>query len=150
MKRLIARNKKANFEYFIEEKLEAGIILTGSEIKSIREGKVSIDEAFISPAKTGLHILNAHIAKYKQAGSRNHEENRPRKLLLHKKEINKIIGRIQRSGYTAIVLNLYFNDRNIVKAEIGVAKGKKDIDKRETIKTREWSREKLRLLKKSE
>lgn len=149
MQKTIAKNRKAYFQYFIEDKLEAGLVLTGSEIKSIREGKVNIEDAFITPLKDGMYLLNAHIAKYKQAGIYNHSENRRRKLLLHKKEANKIIGKIKKAGYTAIVLSLYFNSKNIVKAEIGVAKGKQNADKRQTIKERDWGREKARLLKKA-
>jgi len=149
MQKTIAKNRKAYFQYFIEDKLEAGLVLTGSEIKSIREGKVNIEDAFIAPLKDGMYLLNAHIAKYKQAGIYNHSENRRRKLLLHKNEANKIIGKIKKAGYTAIVLSLYFNNKNIVKAEIGVAKGKQNADKRQTIKERDWGREKARLLKKA-
>lgn len=149
MQKTIAKNRKAYFQYFIEDKLEVGLVLTGSEIKSIREGKVNIEDAFVTPLKDGIYLLNAHIAKYKQAGIYNHDENRRRKLLLHKNEMNKIIGKIKKSGYTAIVLSLYFNSKNIVKAEIGVAKGKKTVDKRQTIKERDWGREKARLLKKA-
>jgi SsrA-binding protein len=150
MKKLIALNRKARFQYFIEDKFEAGIALQGSEIKSIRQGKANINDAFVSPIKGELYVLNSHIAKYKQANLLNHDEKRYRKLLLHKNEINKIIGKIQKLGFTAVVLRMYFNDKNKVKLEIGTAKGKKDTDKRQVIKEREWQREKNRVLKKSD
>ena len=150
MEKSIAINRKARFQYFIEDKFEAGIVLKGSEIKSIRQGKVNINDAFVGPIKGELYVLNSHIAKYTQANMNNHDENRHRKLLLHKNEVNKIIGKVKKSGFTAVVLRMYFNEKNKVKLEIGTAKGKQDADKRQVIKERDWQREKSRMLKKGE
>lgn len=147
MEKTIAFNKKAKFEYFIEDEFEAGIVLLGSEVKSLRAGKVNISDSFVGVIKGELFILNAHIGKYEKATIKNHDEKRYRKLLLHKNELNKILGKIKRSGYTAVVLKIYFNNNNRVKALIALAKGKKEKDKRQTIKEREWQREKGRILK---
>ena len=114
-KKIIAQNKKASFEYFIEERFEAGIILTGSEVKSVRNGKVTIADTHAAMNEDELFLYNCHIAEYEQAGRFNHSTKRPRKLLLKKKEIQKIIGKIKLKGYTLIALCMYFNKKNIVK-----------------------------------
>lgn len=147
-KRIIAVNRKARYEYFIEDTLEAGIALMGSEIKSIRNGNVNIADAYADEKKGEIYLLQAHIGEYKGANRWGHHPTRPRKLLLHRKEIRKLFGKLKIKGYTLVPLSLYYNARNIVKVELGLAKGKKQHDKRETIKNREWQREKARVLKK--
>lgn len=146
-KRLIAQNKKANFEYFIEQKFEAGIILTGSEVKSLREGKASIVDSHAGESKGEIFLYNCHIAEYEKANRFNHATRRPRKLLLHSNEIKKIIGKIKLKGYTLVALTAYFNDKNRVKIELGLAYGKKQYDKRQSIKEKDWQREQGRLLR---
>lgn len=146
-KRIVAQNKKASFNYFIEEKLEAGIVLTGSEVKSIRLGKVSIEDSHATNAVDDILLYNCHIAEYEKAGRFNHDTRRPRRLLLHKREIRKIISKIRIKGYTLVALSLYFNEKNMIKLELGIAKGKKLHDKRESIKQKDWEREKGRILK---
>ncbi len=148
--KIIAQNKKARFEYFLEDEYEAGLCLYGSEIKSLRNGKANIQDAFIEFSKSGeLLLINAHISPYKMATIFNHEPLRKRKLLLHKKEIKKIIGKIKLKGFTVIPTVLYINDKNIAKIKIAVAKGKKLYDKRETIKERDQKRNEQRLLRDS-
>ena len=142
--KVIAYNRKAKFNYEIEEEIEAGIILLGSEIKSIREGKVTINESYASEINGDIILINTNITEYKSANRFNHEPKRPRKLLLHKKQINKIIGKINFKGYSLIPLKLYFNDKNMVKVLLGIAKGKKLYDKRKTIKERDQKRAEAR------
>jgi SsrA-binding protein len=146
-RKIVVQNKKARFEYFIEETLEAGIILTGTEIKSVRLGHCSVDESFASDRDGALYLLNSYIAEYKYAHQSNHETRRPRKLLLHKKEMNRLMGAIQRQGVTVVPLSFYFNPRGRLKVELGLAKGKKQHDKRATQKDRDWNRDKSRILK---
>jgi len=146
-KKIIAQNKKASFEYFIEERFEAGIILTGSEVKSIRKGKVTIADTHAAMNKNELFLYNCHIAEYEQAGRFNHSTKRTRKLLLKKKELQKIIGKIKLKGYTLIALSMYFNKKNLVKIELGLSKGKKQHDKRQAIKDKDWEREQGRVLR---
>ena len=145
--KLIAENRKARFNYEIEEKLEAGLVLTGSEVKSLRAGKANIADAYASDEKGELYLINAHIAEYAQAARDNHEPTRPRKLLLHARERDRLIGAIRRQGMTVVPLKLYFNRRGIAKMELGLAKGKKLHDKRETEKRRDWERQKGRLMR---
>jgi SsrA-binding protein len=147
--KIVARNKKARFNYEIVETIEAGIILTGSEVKSIRDGRVSINEAFAGPMEGSpdLFLFNSDISAYKQASYNNHEPRRPRVLLLHKSQINKLMNSVQKKGMTLTPLTMYFNHKGIVKVSIALAKGKNVIDKRETIKERNWNIEKTRLLK---
>ena len=143
--KIIARNKKASFNYFLEAKLEVGIVLKGSELKSIRAGKVNIEDAHAGLIGEELHLLNSHIAQYTLANSlATHAPNRPRKLLLHKSESRKMIGKVQQKGYTIVPLCLYFNEKNLVKLEIALGKGKQLFDKRQTIKDRELKRTKNR------
>ena len=145
--KLVAENRKARFNYEIGDTFEAGIALTGSEVKSLRSGKANIGDAYASDEGGELYLLNAHIAEYSQAGRANHEPTRPRKLLLHRKEIGKLAGAIQREGMTVVPLKLYFNQRGIAKVLLGLAKGKKLHDKRDTEKRRDWDRQKGRLMR---
>jgi SsrA-binding protein len=143
----IARNRRATFDYQIESMLEVGLILTGTEVKSCREGKVSINEAYAGEKSGQLWLFNANISEYGNANRFNHEPKRPRQLLMHKKELNKLLGVVARKGYTLVPMALYFNNRGLVKLKIGVGKGKKTEDKRETEKQRDWARQKERILK---
>jgi SsrA-binding protein len=145
--KLVAENRKARFNYEIEDTLEAGIALTGSEVKSLRSGKANIADSYASDERGELFLINAHIAEYAQAGRSNHQPKRARKLLLHRKEIGKLAGAIQREGMTVVPLKLYFNQRGIAKVLLGLAKGKKLHDKRETEKRRDWDRQKGRLMR---
>ena len=145
--KLIAENRKARFNYSIEETLEAGLMLTGSEVKSLRAGKANIGDAYASDENGELYLINAHIAEYAQAGRANHDPLRHRKLLLHRRELDKLRGAIQREGMTVVPLRLYFNARGIAKVQLGIAKGKKLHDKRETEKKRDWERQKGRLMR---
>ncbi|ABE04820.1 SsrA-binding protein [Rickettsia bellii] len=146
-KKIIAQNKKALFNYFIEERLEAGIVLKGSEVQSLRQGKASIEESHAADTGNEVFLYNCHIAEYEKANRFNHSTRRPRKLLLHKKEINKIIGRTKIKGYTLVALSMYFNKKNKIKIELGIAKGKKLHDKRESIKEKDWKRDQSRLIR---
>jgi SsrA-binding protein len=145
--KLVAENRRARFNYDIEEKLEAGIQLTGSEVKSLRTGKANIAESYASDEGGELYLINAHIAEYAQAARDGHAPTRPRKLLLHKREIDRLLGAIQRQGMTLVPLKLYFNARGIAKVELGLGRGKKIHDKRDTEKKRDWERQKGRLMR---
>lgn len=133
-------NRKANFNYEISEEIEAGIILLGSEVKSIRQGKASISEAYVAEESNELFLINANITEYKNANRFNHDPKRKRKLLLHKNQLNKIIGKINSEGCSAIPIKIFFNKKNFAKVLIGIGKGKKLYDKRETIKKRDENR----------
>lgn len=146
-RRIIAENRKARFHYEILDTLEAGLVLAGTEVKSLRGGKANIAESYASPQDGEIYLINASIQGYAEANRFNHEERRPRKLLLHKREVARLIGAVQREGITLVPLRLYFNDRGIAKLELALAKGKKLHDKRETEKKRSWEREKSRLLR---
>ena len=146
--KVICLNRKASFNYFFEDLLEAGIVLKGSEIKSIREGKVNIADSYAVEKNGELILINSHIASYKQASYSNHKPLKDRKLLLNKKEINKLIGKIQRDGLTVIPTKMYFK-KGKAKVELAVARGKKQYDKRITKKNRDWSREKARYVRRS-
>ena len=146
--KIICLNRKASFNYFFEDLLEAGIVLKGSEIKSIREGKVNIADSYAVEKNGELVLINSHIASYKQASYSNHKPLDDRKLLLNKKEINKLIGKIQRDGLTIIPTKMYFK-KGKAKVELAVARGKKQYDKRITKKNRDWSREKARYVRRS-
>ena len=137
------KNRKANFEYFIEERYEAGIELKGTEIKSIRKGSCDIKDSFIIIKNQEAFLLNTYIAKYEEGNIFNHEERRTRKLLLHKKEIKKLLEASSKDGYSLIPLSIYLK-KGKAKVEVGVCKGKKLYDKRETIKKRDWERENSR------
>jgi SsrA-binding protein len=142
--KLIANNRKARFNYTIEEEIEAGIMLLGSEVKSIREGKININDGYVAEQKGDLMLLNVHIAPYKGANKFNHTPLRARKLLLHKKQIIKLLSKINTKGNSIIPLSFYFNKKNIVKVNLGIAKGKKLYDKRASIKERDEKRARAR------
>ena len=144
---LIAVNRRARFDYTLEDTFEAGLQLVGTEVKSLREGKANIAEAYVSPEKGEVWLINSDIASYSHGNRFNHAPRRPRKLLLHKKEMSRLFGAVAREGRTVVPLRLYFNDRGIAKLQIALAKGKKTVDKRETKKERDWNRQKQRLLK---
>jgi SsrA-binding protein len=143
----VAENRRARFDYEIGETLEAGIMLTGTEVKSLRTGKAQIAEAYASPERGELWLINAHIPEYLEANRFNHSERRPRKLLVSKKQLAQLSQDVERAGNTIVPLKLYFNEQGRAKLLIGVGKGKKSFDKRETEKTRDWNREKARLMK---
>jgi SsrA-binding protein len=144
----ISDNRKANYDYFLEDQIEAGIVLTGTEVKSLRHGHCGLQESHIAPKKGALWLLNAHIPEYQQAGPHlQHAPRRPRKLLLAQKQIDKMMGAVQRDGYTIVPTRIYFNAKGLAKLEIALAKGKKEYDKRQTIKERDWNREKQRVLR---
>jgi SsrA-binding protein len=141
-------NRRARHDYFIVDTIEAGIVLAGTEVKSLRSGQASIQESFAGPKDGGLFLLNAYIPEYKQAGTHlQHETRRPRQLLLHKREMSKLLGSVKREGMTLLPLGIYFNRRGIAKVELGLAKGKHKADKREAIKKRDWEREKARTIR---
>jgi SsrA-binding protein len=144
---LVAQNRKARHNYLIEESLEAGLVLTGTEVKSLRQGRASIVEAYAADQQGELYLFNSHIPIYDAAGRFNHQPKRPRKLLLHSRELARLIGLIRREGYTLVPLSLYFNERGIAKVELGLARGKRKADKRETEKRRDWQRQKARLMR---
>jgi len=146
--KIISLNRKAKFNYFFKEFYEAGISLKGSEVKSLRSGKVNISESYAYDHNGELFLVNSHIPSYKESSYNDHEPNRNRKLLLNKQEINKLIGRINKEGFTLIPTKLYFK-KGKAKVEIAVAKGKKQYDKRQTKKQRDWNREKARYFRKS-
>ncbi len=146
--KIISNNRKAKFNYFFKEFFEAGIVLKGSEVKSLRDVKANISESYAFDEQGELYLVNSHIPSYKQSSYNNHDPKRNRKLLLNKKEINKLIGRINREGYTLIPTKLYFK-KGKAKVEIAVAKGKKQYDKRYTKKQRDWDRERARFFRKS-
>lgn len=143
----IAQNRRARHDYFIEDTLEVGILLSGSEVKALREGQSNINDAYADASGDEIALINAYIPEYKGANRFNHETRRPRKLLLHRRQINKILGRLKKEGITLVPLSLYFNDKGRVKVELAVVKGKKLYDKRATEKEREWNRDKARALK---
>ena len=145
--RVVADNRRARFNYEIVDALEAGISLTGTEVKSLREGKANIGDAYAGPSGEEMFLFNAYIPEYLQANRFNHETRRPRRLLLHKRQINKLIGATQREGFTVIPLKIYFNERGRAKVELGLGRGKKLHDKRETEKRRSWDRERARLMR---
>ncbi len=146
----IADNRKAGFDYEILDRYEAGIMLKGSEVKSLRLGGCSIRESYVGPKDGEIWIFNANISEYQQASQQQqHDPKRPRKLLLHKREVNKILWAIARQGMTMVATRIYFNDHGKVKLEIALAKGKQIHDKRETDKKRDWGKQKQRLLKTS-
>jgi len=145
--KVVADNRKARFNYAIEDTFEAGVALTGTEVKSIRNGKATIGESYADPRDGEIWLVNANIPEYLQGNRFNHEPKRRRKLLLHRRQINKLIGAVEREGMTLIPLKLYFNEHGRAKIELALAKGKKLHDKRETEKKRDWNREKGRLMR---
>lgn len=145
--RVAADNRKARHNYFIDDSIEAGIQLSGSEVKSLRGGKASLGDAYAAEKDGELFLINAYIPEYNQANRLQHETRRPRKLLLHRREIGRLAGAINRGGMTLVPLKIYFTDRGIAKVELALGRGKKLHDKRQTDKDRSWSREKARLLR---
>jgi SsrA-binding protein len=145
--KVVADNRKARFHYEIGESFEAGLVLTGSEVKSLRAGRATIAESYADARGGEIWLINANIPEYRQAGRFNHAPKRPRKLLLHDREINKLAGAVDREGMTVVPLKLYFNEKGRAKLEIALAKGKKLHDKRETLKKRSWERERGRLMR---
>lgn len=145
--KLIAENRRARFDYAIEDDLEAGIVLTGSEVKSLRQGGSNIGESYASVENGELWLINGYIAPYLQAKTWGHEERRRRKLLVSRRELSRLWNATAREGMTLVPLRMYFNDRGIVKLKIGIAKGKKISDKRQSSAKRDWDRQKARLLK---
>ena len=146
--KIICLNRKASFNYFFEDILEAGIVLKGSEIKSVREGKVNIADSYAVEKNGELILINSHISSYKYASHSNHKALDERKLLLNKKEINKLIGKMQRDGFTIVPTKMYFK-KGKAKIELAVAKGKKQFDKRAAKKRRDWDRDKARYIRKT-
>lgn len=146
--KVAAQNRRARFDYFIEETLEAGIMLTGTEVKSLRAGRASIAESYAGERDGELYLINCNLPEYAQAGQYfQHEPKRARKLLLHRREVARLLAAVKRDGVTLVPLSIYFNDRGLAKVEIGVAKGKKKGDKREAEKERDWQRDKARLMR---
>ncbi len=146
--KVVAENRKARFDYELLDRFEAGIMLTGSEVKSLRLGQCSIKESFVGPKAGELWLWGANIAEYRQAGPHlQHEPTRPRKLLLHKKQIDKLIGAVTREGMTIVATQLYFDKKGRAKLEIAIARGKKKHDKRETEKQRDWGRQKQAIMR---
>jgi len=146
--KIISNNRKARFNYFFEEFYEAGIELRGSEVKSLRDGKANISESYAFDSNGEIFLVNSHIPSYKESSYNNHDPNRNRKLLLNKREINRLIGRVNREGFTLVPTKLYFK-KGKAKIEIAVAKGKKQYDKRLVKKKRDWNREKAKYFRKS-
>ena len=144
---IVAQNRRARFDYAILDVLEAGIMLTGSEVKSIRDGKASINESYAGEMDGALYLFNANIPEYVQANKFNHEPKRPRKLLVRRREMVKLLNGITRKGLTLVALSVYFNEKGRAKVELALAKGKNVADKRETIKDRDWKRDQSRLLR---
>ena len=145
--KVLVTNRKAYHDYFIEEKFEAGIMLQGTEVKSLREGRVNLQDSYASVKGNEVFLHHCHISPYSHGNIMNHEPLRTRKLLLHRKEIDKLLGKTKQQGLTLIPLRIYFSKRGLAKVELGLAKGKKQHDRRETIKTREASREVERAMK---
>lgn len=144
----VAVNRRARYDYAIEEEFEAGMMLTGTEVKSLRSGAVNLSDSYAAPKADGVHLYNLHIGEYSNAPRRDqHEPKRIRKLLLHKREVDRLTGAIQRDGMTLVPMRLYFNNRGIAKIALGLGKGKKSQDKRQDIKSRDWDRQKAALLR---
>jgi SsrA-binding protein len=144
---LIAENRRARFDYFLEETFEAGISLTGSEVKSLRLGKANIAESYANAEGREISLVNAYIPEYGPANRFNHEPRRPRRLLLHRRQIDKLLGAVRRDGRTIIPTRLYWNEKGLAKLELALAKGKSAPDKRQTVADRDWKREQGRLMR---
>lgn len=143
---IVAQNRRARHDFAIEETFEAGIMLKGTEVKSLREGHASITECYASEEEGGLYLINAHIPEYSNSSSFGHESRSPRKLLLHRREITKLTNAIQRKGKTIVALSIYFNERGRAKVELALAHGKTNYDKRQSAKEHDWNRQKSRLM----
>jgi SsrA-binding protein len=146
-KKLVAENRRARFDYMLEEVIEAGVQLSGTEVKALRLGRANIAESYASPERGELWLVNSYIPEYAPASQFNHEPRRPRKLLVRRRELSKLFNAVAREGRTIVPLKLYFNQRGIAKLEIALAKGKKAHDKREASKDRDWKRQQARLLR---
>jgi SsrA-binding protein len=146
-KKVVADNRRARFNYEISDVVEAGIALTGTEVKSLRGGKATIGEAYAGPSGNDLMLFNAYIPEYLEANRFNHDTKRPRRLLLHRRQIDKFLGATQREGYTVVPLKIYFNESGRAKVELGLGRGKKLHDKRETEKQRSWDRDRARIMR---
>ena len=147
-RKLIAENRRARYDYFLEDVIEAGLVLTGTEVKSLRTGRAAnITESYASPEGGGMMLINSYIPEYGHANRFNHEPRRHRKLLLHQRQIDKLMQAVQREGLTIVPLKLYWNDKGLAKLEVSLAKGKKEHDKREATAARDWQRDKARLMK---
>jgi len=146
-RKVVAQNRKATHDYFIEERIETGLALMGSEVKSLRSGKASLGEAYAGEQRGELYLINAHISEYAPANRFGHTPKRARKLLVHRRERERLLGLVRRDGYTLVPLSIYFNERGLAKLELGMAKGKRKGDRREDIKKRDWQRQKARLLR---
>ena len=145
--RYAALNRRARHDYLIEDKLEAGLVLHGTEVKSLRQGGASIAEAYADVQSGELFLVNANIPEYKASAHFNHQPRRPRKLLLHRKQVDRLLGAVRREGVTIVPLALYFNERGRAKVELGLARGKRKSDKRQAERDRDWQRNKARLLR---
>ena len=145
--KVVAENRRARYDYFVEERFEAGIQLTGTEVKALRQGEGSIAESYAAVEDEELWLINSHIPEYSHGNRLNHQPRRPRKLLLKGREIAKLQGAVTRQGLTVVPLSVYFNARGKAKVELALARGKKVHDKRETVKARDWKREQQRLLR---
>tara|TARA_X000000368_G_scaffold326334_1_gene263368 strand:- start:7 stop:453 length:447 start_codon:yes stop_codon:yes gene_type:complete len=145
--KIIATNKRANYDYEISLKFDAGLVLTGSEVKSLRTNASSIKESYVDDKGNELWLCNCFIKKYELSSDKNNNQNRNRKLLIKKKELNKILGSVKKDGFSIVPINMYFNEKGLVKLNIGIGKGKKKYDKRESQKLKDWNKNKLRLLK---
>jgi SsrA-binding protein len=145
--KLVAENRRARFDYLIEDTFETGIVLTGTEVKALRAGRANIAESYASPERGELFLINSYIPEYSPAAQFNHEPRRARKLLIRRREMNRLAGAVEREGRTIVPLRIYFNERGLAKLEIALAKGKKAHDKREASKERDWKREQGRLLR---
>ena len=144
--RYVAQNRRARHDYLIEDTLEAGLMLKGTEVKVLRQGQASIAEAYADEAGGELYLLNANIPEYAASAHFNHQPRRPRKLLLHRKQVNKLLGAIRREGVTLVPLSIYFNERGRAKVELGLARGKRKADKRQAERDRDWQRSRARIL----
>ena len=145
--KLAAQNRRARHDYFIEDTVEAGVMLLGTEVKSLRAGRASIAESFAAQQGDGLYLVNAYIPEYEAANRFNHAPKRARKLLLHRRELGRLLGAVQRDGMTLVPLSIYFNARGIAKVQLGLAKGKRKGDKRDAEKERDWNRDRARLMR---
>lgn len=145
---LIAQNKRARYDYEIIQEVEAGLMLTGTEVKSLRQGRAQINDAYAGEKNGEIWLLNAKISPYAMGNRHNHEETRPRKCLLHRREMDKLLGAIKTKGMTLVPIKLYFNNQGRAKVLLGLGKGKKEFEKRDTIKQRDWDRQKAQIMRK--
>ncbi len=145
--KIAVQNRKARHDYLIEDKLEVGIVLVGTEVKSLRLGQGNLTDSYAAERDGEIFLLNAHIPEYRHGNRQTHGPRRPRKLLLHKRERDRVLGSIKRDGMTAVPLSIYFNDRGLAKVELGLAKGKRKYDKRQATKERDWKRNQARILR---